>query len=93
MSEALYAVLVFCAAIVSFALVQCLFEAKNTLREVGRAAFRAASVMEKTERQIDKTDSVVSNVAETVNLYNRVAHMPANGILNFLSYLKSAMSR
>ena len=93
MKDILFALLTFGVLFVCFALVQFLIEAKQTLREVGRAAFRAASLMEKTEHQIDKTDSVVTSVAETVNLYDQVAKMPANWILGLGSYLKSVLSR
>ncbi len=93
MKDILFALLTFGVLFVCFALVQFLIEAKQTLREVGRAAFRAASLMEKTEHQIDKTDSVVTSVAETVNLYDQVAKMPANWILGLGAYLKSVLSR
>lgn len=93
MKDILFALLTFGVLFVCFALVQFLLEAKQTLREVGRAAARATSLMEKTECQIDKTDSVVTNLSETVNLYDQVAKMPANWILGLGSYLKSAMFR
>lgn len=96
-----------CVCILTGALLPVLFEARRTLQEVGRTSARASRVlenadalsrdlrgqMERIDRITEKTDTTVTQITDTVQIFNRIVAKPAIWLVGLEKMIKRILHR